>query len=224
MTTRKMKQTNQLNMESTRERVLYTLLTRPRTTINELADIVGINPISVRHHINNLLAENLVGSEEEHHGVGRPRRVYFLTELGVEKFPSRYIRLTTRLLEQLKETISPQIVNQIFAQMAKDLARELTNSTLLDKMTIEQKLDLIKVMLQQEGFNIEWERSGNQFHITETSCPYYHVGQEHPEICFVDQELISSVLSTQAEKTKCILNGDSHCTYVISTQKVEEVN
>lgn len=202
-------------MESTRDRVLQTLLTRPRMTINELAEVIGINPISVRHHINSLQAENLVGSEEERHGVGRPRRVYFLTEAGVEKFPTRYIRLTTRLLDMIKETVSPQLVSQIFAEMAQDLAREFASSTDLDQLSIEQKLELMKNVLYREGFNIQWERKGNQFLIKETSCPYYHIGQEHPEVCNVDQVLISSLLSTQAEKVKCILNGDGYCTYIV---------
>ncbi len=56
---------------NTREKVMRTLLTRPRITINELAENVGINPISVRHHISSLAAEGLVESEEERHGVGR---------------------------------------------------------------------------------------------------------------------------------------------------------
>ena len=66
-------------MSSTREQVLQILLNRQRSTINELADAVNINPISVRHHITRLEAEGLVTSEEERHGVGRPRRIYFLT-------------------------------------------------------------------------------------------------------------------------------------------------
>jgi len=46
---------NQLQQKkSTRERVLHTLLTRERCTINELAKEVEINPISVRHHITKL--------------------------------------------------------------------------------------------------------------------------------------------------------------------------
>ena len=47
-------------MKSTRDRILQTLLRRPRTTINELAEAVGINPISVRHHLTNLQVEGLV--------------------------------------------------------------------------------------------------------------------------------------------------------------------
>ena len=83
-------------MSGTREKVLRTLLTHPRSTINELAEAVGISPISVRHHITSLQAENLVASEDEIHGVGRPRQVFSLTEAGVEQFPTRYIRLTMR--------------------------------------------------------------------------------------------------------------------------------
>ena len=65
--------------KNTRERVMHTMLVRERCTINELAEAVDINPISVRHHIAKLEAESLVRSEEERHGVGRPRRMYFLT-------------------------------------------------------------------------------------------------------------------------------------------------
>jgi DNA-binding MarR family transcriptional regulator len=100
-------------MTSTRDRVLNTLLTRPRCTINDLAESVGINPISVRHHISKLEAEGLVDSDEELHGVGRPRRVYFLTESGLERFPTRYMQLTIRLLEKLKETLPEQAIKQL---------------------------------------------------------------------------------------------------------------
>ena len=202
-------------MTATRDRVLQVLLTRPKRTINELADEVGINPISVRHHIASLEADNLISSEEEHHGVGRPRQVYSLTEAGMELFPTRYVRLTVRLLEQLKESMPGPMVSKLFTQIAQDLAKEMALDAQVENTTIEQRLELVKMALQKEGFNIEWEQLGDQYHIREISCPYYHVGQNHPEVCAVDQILISTILSVPAEKIKCILNGDTHCTYVI---------
>ena len=89
-------------MKSTKDKILQTLLRRPKITINELADAVGINPISVRHHLTNLQMEGLVSADEERHGVGRPRLVYSLTEDGMERFPTKYLRLTTRLLAQMR--------------------------------------------------------------------------------------------------------------------------
>lgn len=176
---------------------------------------MGINPISVRHHITSLQADGLVTSDEEHHGVGRPRRVYFLTEAGAEKFPSHYIRLTVRLLEQLKDSMPKAMISELFTKMAQGLADEYSANPALQNMSIQQRLAYMKDMLGREGFNIEWEQTGDQYIIQETSCPYYHVGQDHPEVCSVDQVLISSVLAVPAAKTHCILNGDSLCTYVI---------
>jgi len=47
-------------MKSTREKILLFLLKNPKSTISDLADAVTINTISVRHHMNNLLAEDLI--------------------------------------------------------------------------------------------------------------------------------------------------------------------
>jgi DeoR family transcriptional regulator, suf operon transcriptional repressor len=203
-------------MTSTRERVLNTLLTRPRSTINDLAESVGINPISVRHHIAKLEAEGLVTSDEELHGVGRPRRVYFLTEEGVERFPTRYMRLTLRLLEQLKETMPEQAVQQLFATMAEGMVADYTGEGQIDGLSMEERLDLLQKTLTEEGFNVEWEKQGDTYHIREINCPYLHISQNHPEVCSVDQTLISAFLDVPAEKVTCVLHGDAHCTYVVT--------
>jgi DeoR family transcriptional regulator, suf operon transcriptional repressor len=208
-------------MKSTRERILQTLVSEPRSTITDLADAVGINAISVRHHLSSLEAEGLIASEEERHGVGRPRLVYFLTEKGLERFPTRYFRLTNLLLDQIKDTLPAHTVQQLFVSMANDLAGRYMART--QTMTTEQKLDLIKEVLSQEGFIIEWEKTADQYQIHEVTCPYYHVGQSHPEVCAVDQTLISTMLSIPAEKVNCVLRGDSLCTYTVPLyEKVEQ--
>lgn len=209
-------------MSTTRQKVLKTLLTRQRCTINDLAEAVGINPISVRHHVNKLEASGLVTSDEEHHGVGRPRLVYYLTDKGMELFPSRYLQLTVRLLEQLKQTLPEPMVGELFTQMADDLAADYASDIETEDLPIEERLDLIQDLLGAEGFTMEWEHKDDGYHIREVSCPYYHVGQSHPEICAVDETLISNVLSIPVEKVKCILDGDSHCTYIVPESEETE--
>ena len=92
-------------MKSTRDRILQTLLEHPQSTVIDLANAVNINGISVRHHLSSLLADGLVVAEEVRHGVGRPKQVFSLTENGLERFPTRYLRLTNRLLDQLKRSL-----------------------------------------------------------------------------------------------------------------------
>lgn len=200
-------------VKSTRDRILQTLLRHPRATIIELAEAVSINPISVRHHLTNLQMEGLVDAQEERHGVGRPRLIYVLTEDGMEKFPTRYLRLTSRLLTQMKETIPGPMVSQLFSQVAEGLASDYSQQMLGMKM--EERLDFVKEMLGEEGFTVEWEKVGEQYKIHEISCPYLQIGQNHPEVCTVDQTLISKMLAVPVEKVQCILSGAAHCTYVV---------
>lgn len=201
------------SMKSTRDRIMQTLLRQPHRTINELAEAVSINPISVRHHLTNLQMEGLVSAEEERHGVGRPRLVYALTEDGMEKFPTRYLRLTTRLLAQMKESMPGPMVSKLFGQIADDLASEYSEQ--MRGLSMEERLDFVKDMLGKEGFTVEWEKKGDEYQIHEISCPYYQIGVAHPEVCTVDQDLISKMLAVPANKIECILSGGAHCTYVV---------
>jgi DeoR family suf operon transcriptional repressor len=206
-------------MKSTRDRILQTLLRQPRRTITELAEAVGINPISVRHHLANLQVESLVSYEEERHGVGRPRLVYMLTEAGMERFPTRYLRLTTRLLAQMKESMPAPVVARLFSQLAEDLADEYVDQ--VRGLSMEERLEFVKGLLAEEGFTVEWEKQGDEYRIHEISCPYYQIGVNHPEVCTVDQALISRMLALPAEKVQCVLSGGAFCTYVVQSMTRE---
>jgi predicted ArsR family transcriptional regulator len=200
-------------MKSTKDKILQTLLRHPRITINEIAQAVGINAISVRHHLSNLEKEGLIAAEEERHGVGRPRLMYSLTEDGMERFPTKYLRLTTRLLTQMKETLPGPAVAKLFSQVAEDMAKEYSEQ--IKGLSMEERLDFVKELLAQEGFTVEWEKKGKEYQIHEITCPYYQIGIAHPEVCTVDQTLISKMLALPANKVQCILNGAAHCTYVV---------
>lgn len=204
-------------MKSSRDLVLRTLSRHPRSTISDLATAVGINPISVRHHLTNFQVEGLVVAEEERHGVGRPRLVYSLTEHGLEHFPTRYLRLTSRLLDQLKTTMPAPMVKKLFSQMAADMAEEYADQ--MKGLSMEERLELARTLLVEEGFEVEWEKADGQYLIHEITCPYLQIGQNHPEVCTVDQTLISRMLAVPAEKVQCILAGDARCTYIVQSEE-----
>ncbi len=200
---------------STRERVLRTLLLNQRRTVNELAEAVDINPISVRHHVNKLEAEGLIQSEEERHGVGRPHLVYSLTNKGMEQFPQRYLQLTLRLLQQLKTNLSEKVMGEIFQELAVGIAGELTQGVDLEDLTLHERLQLLQEVLTSEGFTVNLQEEEDNFYIVEASCPYHHVGEDYPEICVVDRELIAHFVSTTPQLIECILDGDKQCKYLI---------
>ncbi len=200
---------------NTRSRVLRSLLLNQKRTVNELADAVDINPISVRHHVNKLEAEGLIQSIEERHGVGRPRLIYSLTNKGMEQFPQRYLQLTLRLLEQLKTSLPEKVLGELFKEVAEGIADDLTGQIDLDQLSLKERLELLQEALVSEGFMVSLEEDERYFYIVEASCPYHHVGENYPEVCVVDKELIAHFAASRPERIECILDGDKQCKYTI---------
>lgn len=206
-------------MSKTRDLIVSTLAKNRYCTITELVEVAQISHISVRHHIQKLEAEGLVDSKEEKHGVGRPRRLYYLTQKGGEQFPSRYLSLTSRLLEQLKGSVPKETLDNLLKQIAVDMASSLTDDVDFENLGLQDRIILLETLMKKEGFTVEVVQHEDLVEIKELSCPYYQVGQDHPEVCIVDRTLISNILDMPVEKISCILDGDHLCTYEISMVK-----
>ena len=203
-------------MISTREKVLQTLITNPKSTIADIAGAVEINAISVRHHLTSLQADGLVNAEEERHGVGRPRLLYFLTERGQENFPKRYFHLIDLLLKQMKKTLSNDDLKKIFINMANDITNELGDQ--LNKLSFKERLDFLQNFMTREGYDIHWQKSENGYEIKEVVCPFYQLSKNHPIICIFDQTLIANILSIPNNNVILEKKGENHCSFFIVNQ------
>src|SRR5260221_9709194 len=109
-------------MSSTRDEIVTFLRKNGSTSVNELAEATGVTPVSVRHHLSSLQAEGLIAAAESHSGVGRPKLLYSLTQTALERFPTKYLRLTDRLLDELKISIPAPMLDRMFEAVAQDMA------------------------------------------------------------------------------------------------------
>lgn len=200
-------------MKSTREKILRTLLAFPESTINDLAEAVGINGISVRHHLTALEADNLITSREERHGVGRPRLVYSLTDKGVEEFPTNYLRLTRRILDILNLKLTPEELKSIFEDIGAEIAEPYEKD--LDGKSLDERIDLIETAMTKEGFIVKINKNEDFYILSSLSCPYYQVGLDHPVVCNLDHTLITRLLGSRIEPESCICEGSDRCTFHI---------
>jgi DeoR family suf operon transcriptional repressor len=206
---------------STRETILKTLRTQGKCTIKQLAAEAGISPVSVRHHISNLQTENLVNVEESRKGVGRPVHLFSLSEKGVELFPGRYLRLTNRLLEEIKDTLPEDTVRDLFSAIASSMADSHVDE--LNQLPFDERLKGLMHLLSEEGFQAEIQVEDDRILIRELSCPYFRVGISHPEVCTIDQTFIANALSVPVERVKCLLDGDNLCTFSIQSENLLQI-
>jgi DeoR family transcriptional regulator, suf operon transcriptional repressor len=204
-------------MKSTREKILRTLLAFPGSTINDLAEAVGINGISIRHHLTALEAEDLVTASEERHGVGRPRLIYSLTDRGIEKFPTSYLRLTQRIMDSLSAKMSPSELKALFEEIGAEIAEPYQIG--LEGNSLDARIKLVKTALTNEGLIVEVKKNEDHYLLTSLSCPYYRIGMDYPVVCTLDHTLISKLVGTPVEIESCICEGSDRCTFTIPRHK-----
>jgi predicted ArsR family transcriptional regulator len=203
-------------MDKTRDRILKYIKGHNQVGVGELAEGLGFSTISVRHHLSALQAEGLIQSVEVRRGVGRPHLVFSLTDKAQERFQTKYLKFSERLLDELKATLPPAAIEAMFARMAEGMVAEYGSTG--QGRSLEEKMDLLVEMLGAEGFMAKWNRAGETITLTEYNCPYVRIGLRHPEICTIDQTVIRQVLSADVEKTTCVLNGAERCVFVIKPQ------
>lgn len=204
----------------TRDTILRTLKSQGKCTVKQLADAAEVSPVSVRHHLSSLQADDLVAVEEVKHGVGRPYHLFALTEKAVELYPGRYFRLTNRLLSEIKDHMSDRLVRDLFSGVAGAMADEY--AVQLAGMDLSERLPRLMELLAEEGFEAEYEWKDEQVIIRELSCPYVHVGRKHPEVCTIDTRFIATALDQPIERVECLLDGATHCTFTLHAQTHEE--
>ncbi|HEY70440.1 MAG TPA: ArsR family transcriptional regulator [Anaerolineae bacterium] len=199
---------------ATRDIILRTLRAKGKCSVKDLAEAASVSPVSVRHHLASLQAQGLIAVEEMRHGVGRPRHMYSLTEQALELFPTRYLRLANRLIEEIKESMPEGKVLELFAAMAENMAEAYAKE--LKGLPLDQRMQRLTEMLTDEGFDADFEEQEDAWVIRELSCPYLQVGLRHPEVCHVDHIFIATALSLPVERVSCLLRGDAHCTYKVN--------
>ncbi|MCI0399159.1 MAG: DeoR family transcriptional regulator [Chloroflexi bacterium] len=199
---------------STREVILEAIKKANGSTVDALAEAADVSPVTVRHHLNSLQAEGLLKTRSVRRKVGRPYYVYSLSDKGQELFPQRYVRLSSRLLDELKARFPAETVANLFSSVVEGIVAEHRSE--FEGLSFEERLDYLVDLLGEEGFLAAWEQTADGYQLTEYSCPYISVGQKHQEVCTFDRQLVQIVLETEVTQHSCMLNGDTCCHFTFS--------
>jgi predicted ArsR family transcriptional regulator len=201
------------NMRSTREAVLLAIRAQGKCTVKELAQAVGISPVSVRHHLTRLQVDGMIASEEVRQGVGRPHHAFSLTSKALEMFPTRFFRLTNLLMDEIKANMSPEQVDVLLSRIAKSIVDDYKEN--FENLPIEAGLPHLMELLSKEGFETRINLHQNQIIIQMLNCPYTHLPLDHPELCKIERTIIALALSLPEELVKCEQDDAAYCVITI---------
>jgi DeoR family suf operon transcriptional repressor len=202
-------------IQTRRQEILNILKQQGEATVDELATMLELTPVTVRHHLDILRAEGLVEAPavRRRHGPGRPQYVYTLTPESASLFPQRYDVLANELLDEIKSTMDRDQVRGIFDHIVE---RRLENAPALNGgQPPEEKMDALVHYLSDKGFIAEWEREDGKCVLYASNCPYQNVAAEHPEICAVDHLVLERMTGTDVHCVRRITEGAYSCIYEI---------
>ncbi|RUA15918.1 MAG: hypothetical protein DSY55_05290 [Clostridia bacterium] len=200
-------------MHPVRQNILEYLKRYGQATVIELANHLNMAPISVRHHLDLLIGDNLVEASRvrRHEGAGRPRRLYALTSQADALFPNNYQKLAEQSLTILKQTLPPEVFLQVMNEMATDIVAGVPAN--LDELTPEERIQTAVQLLNEEGYMAFCDCDDEVILLHTCHCPYKNLVKEHPEICHIDDVLIRKLTGMTPVRITHMATGDIRCTY-----------
>jgi len=203
-----------LIVQPTRLRILEILKEQGDLTVAELARQLGMAPVSVRHHLDVLQAEQLICSPSVRRRgtVGRPRQIYALTEAADVYFPRNHGMLAGRLLEELKVILPPAQLQAVFESLADSMAADAR--PLQPDATPKQRVERAVEFLDERGYLLaRYEAAGDDYVIYTLNCPYQGIAEHHRELCAMDKRLLERLLGGSAAVINRMSEGACRCAY-----------
>ncbi len=196
-----------------RQKILEYLKRHGQATIDELADHLDMAPVSVRHHLDLLIGDDLVEASRvrRHQGAGRPKRLYALTPQADDLFPHNYRKLAHSSLDLLKQVLSPEDLAQAMEALAQDSLQRAPQD--LAQQPLEERIQAVVDFLNQEGYMAFVETEGEQLILHTCHCPYKDLIQDHPEICHMDSILLKRLTGMKLVYVNRIREGATRCSY-----------
>ena len=146
-------------------------------------------------------------SSVERRGVGRPTRLYALTEKAEALFPQGYGPLALSLLRQIRAVDGDAKIDALLARRQRDLAKAY-QERLRGKSTAEKWRELARIRAE-EGYMAKGAASG----LTEHHCPIAAIAREFPQVCAFEKRLFEQVLGVKLERTDHLASGGRACVY-----------
>ncbi len=203
--------------ESTRERVVRSILVNGPSTAAGLAERLDLTAAAVRRHLDLLLEEGQIESREPRslatRGRGRPAKLFALTEAGRDHFDQQYDDLAVQALRFVAETGGEAAVRE-FANRRVSFIEERFDDVARANPELSPVQALAHIFTD-EGYAAAVRESPVGEQLCQQHCPVSHVAHEFPQLCEAETEAIGRVLGRHVQRLATIAHGDGVCTTCI---------
>lgn len=205
----------QIFFESTRGKIV-SRLRRGASTVEELAQELGLTDNAVRAHLATLERDGLIERGGLIPGLRKPHVAYRLTTEAGQLFPKAYHTILNELLLVLKQQLDPQELQVILKKVARRLAADRISKE--SDESVESRAQRAVAVMQELGGVAIPEKEGDKLLIRSGSgCPFADTVAEHPEICQLAETLLSEIMGLEVRE-HCRKGTSPQCTFEVAAE------
>ncbi len=224
-----MKHSNEISAAlpgDTKKFILELLLEGPKTS-GEIANKLRIQKSAIRMHLNSLQAQKTVKSYFKVAHLGRPRRMYELTEDGRELFPRSYDMFLSLIVKKIEGTEGREQLKKLIKSVADDIAADIKERIRENNASanFEESLKLLNTVSNEMGFVSSVNKVDNEtFSMVSRNCILHKIALKHQDaICHglhdrIIQKSLGGKVNANAELKECIALGDKYSRHLITNK------
>ncbi len=214
---------------NTTKELILNLLLEGSKTAGEIADKLKIQKSAIRTHLESLQTEQSVRSHFKIERLGRPRKVYELTESGRELFPRRYDLLLLLVLQEIESTKGHEYMKKIVESIADNISQDIREKIKKSSSSLEESISILNSASNELGFmsslyKEEDDDNNNTYSIVSNNCIVHKAAIRHQDaIChgFHDRIIRKSLdgkINPTVQLKECIALGDGYSRHIISIE------
>jgi predicted ArsR family transcriptional regulator len=226
----------------TKQKILELLLDGPKSA-GEIADVLHIQKSAARVHLESLKSERHVRSRFNIERLGRPRKVYELTDYGREFFPRKYDLLLNLVLKKISEEEGGQekarkLIESVADGIAADIKNRIEKSNATGSLEVALKvlnsvsndMGFVSTISKESDVRDKNGDGGTSFSLQSKNCILHKVATENQDaVChgFHDRIIAKSLggkSNVNVELKECMALGDSYCRHIVTGKNKEKTS
>jgi predicted ArsR family transcriptional regulator len=201
-------------------RVLHALKSAGPQSAEALGRKLGMTAVGARQHLTRLQEEGLVGAIDQSEGVGRPKRIWSLTEAGHARFPDNHAGLTLELITAIRKTGGEAMLDQVI-DVREKAALQTYRRALDGAVSLKEKVKRLAKIRSEEGYMASTASGGDgALLLIENHCPICVAAKACQGFCRSELTLFQEALGKDVSvaRDEHIVAGARRCVYKISAK------
>jgi len=201
-------------------RVLEVLKAEGALTASRIGQHLAMTAVGARQHLNRLCAAGLVVFEDKRQAIGRPQRLWSLSEQGHAHFDDRHRDLASELLAAIVIAKGDDgLADILAAREAQQLQRY--RAALGASGPLAERVSRLTDLRCIDGYMAGCRQDADgAWLMTENHCPIAQAAKACSGLCGAELKLFQDVMGTDARvtRTQHMLGGDRCCAYRIEAR------